>query len=187
MQSRVNRKPNHRSQHRVLPLSRRGDGAQARSQSILSGRSSVQLQPESRSKFVGESVIRLAYTRFFVQALNEDQSFVLCEVREPRPHFASETLGFDRPRLLFFEKHQQPGEVICMRGALLSGKCVLQRTHPAACMRERLQVPDEGIEASITGQDRAFERGVTREFLPELVRDMEVERVRTLAGYLDPL
>jgi hypothetical protein len=79
---------------------------------LLSGRSSIQLQPESRSKFVGESVIRLAYTRFFVQALDEGQSFVLREVREPRPHFASETLGFDRPRFLFFEKHQQPGEVI---------------------------------------------------------------------------
>ena len=86
----------------------------------------VQLPQESRLKFVGESVIRLAYTFFFVQALDEHQSFVLCEVREPRPHFASETLGFDRPCFLFFEKRQQPGEVICMRGALLSGKCVLQ-------------------------------------------------------------
>lgn len=86
----------------------------------------LSLQPESRSKFVGESVIRLAYTRFLVQALDENQSFVLCEVREPRPHFASETLGFDRARFLFFEQCQQPGEVICIRGALLSGKCVLQ-------------------------------------------------------------
>ena len=54
-------------------------------------------------------------------------------------------------------------------------------------MRERLQVPDEGIEAGIPGEDRTCERGVTRELLPEIVRDMEVERVRTLAGYFDPL
>ena len=54
-------------------------------------------------------------------------------------------------------------------------------------MLERLQVPHEGIEARITREDRAFERRVTRELLPEIVRDMEVERVRTLAGYLDPL
>jgi len=41
-------------------------------------------------------------------------------------------------------------------------------------------VPHKGIEARITGKDCAFERRAFGKFLPKVVRDMEIERVRAL-------
>lgn len=93
---------------------------------------------------------------FIEHALHERQTHILRQLGKPGFHLGCESLVSLGARCVFPKQGFKPLEVIQIRGEWLIGECHLQRLHSAADVSERLQVPYQGIEAGVSGEDRAF-------------------------------
>src|SRR5689334_5539254 len=76
--------------------------------------------------------------------------------------------------------NRQPASAGCRKG-------VIQTAHSATNVPECLQMAHQWIKSRVTGQNRAYGLRAARKLLAQVERNVEVERIRAVAGDLDPL